>query len=130
MRICFYFEGCGDHRDVHVRTHSFPTRRSSDLTDAPRLIDLRWGDPSHPKVTLVGKGVCFDTGGYDIKPSGGMLTMKKDMRSEEHTSELQSLMRISYAGCCLKNTIRQSRQWNVGNQVTTTITKSRHSFAN
>ncbi|HEY9569188.1 MAG TPA: leucyl aminopeptidase family protein, partial [Thalassobaculum sp.] len=48
-------------------------------TDAPRLIDLRWGDPSHPKVTLVGKGVCFDTGGYDIKPSGGMLTMKKDM---------------------------------------------------
>src|SRR3546814_8122789 len=79
MRICFYFEGCGDHRDVHVRTHSFPTRRSSDLTDAPRLIDLRWGDPSHPKVTLVGKGVCFDTGGYDIKPSGGMLTMKKDM---------------------------------------------------
>src|SRR3546814_9502020 len=48
-------------------------------TDAPRLSDLRWGDPSHPKVTLVGKGVCFGTGGYDIKPSGGMLTMKKDM---------------------------------------------------
>ncbi|MEQ8814252.1 MAG: leucyl aminopeptidase family protein [Thalassobaculum sp.] len=48
-------------------------------TDAPRLIDLTWGDPSHPKVTLVGKGVCFDTGGYDIKPSSGMLTMKKDM---------------------------------------------------
>ncbi len=48
-------------------------------TDAPRLIDFTWGDPSHPKVTLVGKGVCFDTGGYDIKPSSGMLTMKKDM---------------------------------------------------
>ncbi len=48
-------------------------------TDAPRLIDLQWGDPTHPKVTLVGKGVCFDTGGYDIKPSNGMLTMKKDM---------------------------------------------------
>lgn len=48
-------------------------------TDAPRLIDLQWGDASHPKVTLVGKGVCFDTGGYDIKPSAGMLTMKKDM---------------------------------------------------
>ena len=48
-------------------------------TDAPRLIDIQWGDPSHPKVTLVGKGVCFDTGGYDIKPSSGMLTMKKDM---------------------------------------------------
>ncbi|MEO1089065.1 MAG: leucyl aminopeptidase family protein [Pseudomonadota bacterium] len=46
---------------------------------APRLIDLRWGDPAHPKVTLVGKGVCFDTGGLDIKPSSAMLLMKKDM---------------------------------------------------
>jgi leucyl aminopeptidase len=46
---------------------------------APRLIDLRWGDPAHPKVTLVGKGVCFDTGGLDLKPSAGMLIMKKDM---------------------------------------------------
>jgi leucyl aminopeptidase len=46
---------------------------------APRLIDLNWGDPAHPKVTLVGKGVCFDTGGLDLKPSGGMLLMKKDM---------------------------------------------------
>jgi leucyl aminopeptidase len=46
---------------------------------APRLIDLTWGDPSHPKVTLVGKGVCFDTGGLDLKPSSGMLIMKKDM---------------------------------------------------
>jgi leucyl aminopeptidase len=46
---------------------------------APRLIDIGWGDPSHPKVTLVGKGVCFDTGGLDLKPSSGMLIMKKDM---------------------------------------------------
>ena len=46
---------------------------------APRLIDLTWGDPEHPKVTLVGKGVCFDTGGLDIKPESGMLNMKKDM---------------------------------------------------
>jgi leucyl aminopeptidase len=46
---------------------------------APRLIDLSWGDTSHPKVTLVGKGVCFDTGGVDLKPSSGMLIMKKDM---------------------------------------------------
>jgi leucyl aminopeptidase len=45
----------------------------------PRLIDLVWGDPSAPKVTLVGKGVCFDTGGLDIKPSASMLLMKKDM---------------------------------------------------
>ncbi len=46
---------------------------------APRLIDMTWGDPGHPKVTLVGKGVCFDTGGLDIKPDTGMLNMKKDM---------------------------------------------------
>jgi len=46
---------------------------------APRLIDLNWGNPKAPKVTLVGKGVCFDTGGLDIKPSSGMLIMKKDM---------------------------------------------------
>ncbi len=48
-------------------------------TRAPRLIDMTWGDPKHPKVTLVGKGVCFDTGGLDLKPSSGMLIMKKDM---------------------------------------------------
>src|SRR5262249_27441062 len=46
---------------------------------APRLIDMSWGNPAHPKVTLVGKGVCFDTGGLDLKPSAGMLIMKKDM---------------------------------------------------
>ena len=40
---------------------------------------MTWGDPAHPKVTLVGKGVCFDTGGLDIKPESGMLNMKKDM---------------------------------------------------
>ncbi len=46
---------------------------------APRLIDLTWGRANAPKLTLVGKGVCFDTGGYDLKPSSGMLSMKKDM---------------------------------------------------
>src|SRR5690606_1579311 len=45
----------------------------------PRLVDLTWGDESHPKVTLVGKGVTFDTGGLDIKTAAGMLMMKKDM---------------------------------------------------
>lgn len=45
----------------------------------PRLIDMSWGNPKDPKVTIVGKGVCFDSGGYDIKPSSAMLTMKKDM---------------------------------------------------
>ena len=48
-------------------------------TRAPRLIDIVWGDPGHPKVTLVGKGVCFDTGGLNIKPESAMLLMKKDM---------------------------------------------------
>jgi leucyl aminopeptidase len=46
---------------------------------APRLIDLTWGEAAAPKITLVGKGVCFDTGGLDIKPDSGMLIMKKDM---------------------------------------------------
>ncbi|MFC4307689.1 leucyl aminopeptidase family protein [Steroidobacter flavus] len=46
---------------------------------APRLVDIEWGDASKPKVTLVGKGVCFDTGGLDIKPGASMLLMKKDM---------------------------------------------------
>lgn len=45
----------------------------------PRLIDMIWGNETHPKITLVGKGVCFDTGGLDIKPSASMLLMKKDM---------------------------------------------------
>jgi leucyl aminopeptidase len=46
---------------------------------APRLIDFTWGKESDPKITLVGKGVCFDTGGLDIKPDSSMLNMKKDM---------------------------------------------------
>src|SRR6202000_375625 len=46
---------------------------------APRLAGFVWGRAGAPKVTLVGKGVCFDTGGYDIKPGSGMLAMKKDM---------------------------------------------------
>ena len=48
-------------------------------TQAPRLIALRWGAEGAPLVTLVGKGVCFDTGGLDLKPSAGMRLMKKDM---------------------------------------------------
>ena len=45
----------------------------------PRLIDLSWGNPKHPHIALVGKGVCFDTGGLDLKPSSNMYQMKKDM---------------------------------------------------
>jgi leucyl aminopeptidase len=50
----------------------------------PRLIELTWGDESAPKLTLVGKGVCFDSGGLDIKPAAGMRIMKKDMGGAAH----------------------------------------------
>jgi leucyl aminopeptidase len=53
--------------------------RAAAASASPRLIDMVWGDSNHPRVTLVGKGVCFDTGGLDIKPESGMLNMKKDM---------------------------------------------------
>jgi leucyl aminopeptidase len=48
-------------------------------TRAPRIVDLRWGDPAAPRLTLVGKGVCFDSGGLDLKSASGMRLMKKDM---------------------------------------------------
>ena len=60
--------------------------------DAPRLIDLTWGPKDAPKVTLVGKGVCFDTGGLDIKPSSGMLLMKKDMGGAANVLGLASMI--------------------------------------
>lgn len=59
---------------------------------APRLIDFTWGDANTPKVTLVGKGVCFDTGGLDIKPASGMLLMKKDMGGAAHVLGLASMI--------------------------------------
>ncbi len=59
---------------------------------APRLIDITWGDADAPKVTLVGKGVCFDTGGLDIKPSSGMLLMKKDMGGAANVLGLAALV--------------------------------------
>jgi len=59
---------------------------------APRLIDMTWGAADAPKVTLVGKGVCFDTGGLDIKPSSGMLLMKKDMGGAANVLGLASMI--------------------------------------
>ncbi len=59
---------------------------------APRLVDFTWGDPTHPKVTLVGKGVCFDSGGLDIKPGSGMLLMKKDMGGAATALALASMI--------------------------------------
>src|SRR5687768_13091353 len=58
----------------------------------PRLIDLRWGKRGAPRVTLVGKGVCFDTGGLDIKPSSGMILMKKDMGGAALTLALARML--------------------------------------
>ena len=61
--------------------HNFPVIHAVGRASAhpPRLLDLRWGDPAHPKITLVGKGVCFDSGGLDLKPASAMRLMKKDM---------------------------------------------------
>ncbi len=59
---------------------------------APRMIALRWGDAAHPHVALVGKGVCFDTGGLDIKAADGMRNMKKDMGGAAHAIALAELI--------------------------------------
>ena len=59
---------------------------------APRLIALRWGEPQHPHVAIVGKGVCFDTGGLDLKPADGMRNMKKDMGGAAHAIALAELV--------------------------------------
>ena len=61
-------------------------------TNAPRLIDLTWGDAADPRVTLIGKGVCFDSGGLDIKPSTGMRHMKKDMGGAAHVLGIARLV--------------------------------------
>ena len=59
---------------------------------APRLIELEWGDPAHPRIAIIGKGVTFDTGGLDIKPSAGMRLMKKDMGGAAHALALARLV--------------------------------------
>ncbi|MEM6461565.1 MAG: leucyl aminopeptidase family protein [Pseudomonadota bacterium] len=59
---------------------------------APRLLDMRWGNGNAPPVTLVGKGVCFDTGGLDIKSAAGMLLMKKDMGGAANVIGLASMI--------------------------------------
>ena len=65
--------------------------RAADPHRAPRLIELDWGDPAHPRVAIVGKGVCFDTGGLDIKPGAAMRLMKKDMGGAAHALALAAL---------------------------------------
>ncbi len=58
----------------------------------PRLIELEHGDQRHPRIAVVGKGVCFDSGGLDIKPSSGMRLMKKDMGGAAHALALARLI--------------------------------------
>ncbi|MBO9716656.1 MAG: leucyl aminopeptidase family protein [Pseudoxanthomonas sp.] len=74
--------------------HNFPAIHAVGRAShrAPRLIELRWGEASHPHVVLVGKGVCFDTGGLDIKPADGMRNMKKDMGGAAHALALAGLV--------------------------------------
>lgn len=59
---------------------------------APRIIELSWGDETHPRLALVGKGVCFDTGGLDLKGADGMRNMKKDMGGAAHALALAGLV--------------------------------------
>lgn len=70
--------------------------RAAARHHAPRLMHLTWpasgGDPKHPVLAVVGKGVCFDTGGLDIKPSAGMRLMKKDMGGAAHALALAGLI--------------------------------------
>ncbi|MFY8047473.1 MAG: leucyl aminopeptidase family protein, partial [Erythrobacter sp.] len=66
--------------------------RAATRHHAPRLMHLVWGDPSHPVLAVVGKGVCFDSGGLDIKPSSGMRLMKKDMGGAAHAIALAGLV--------------------------------------
>ncbi|QUD87042.1 leucyl aminopeptidase family protein [Phenylobacterium montanum] len=66
--------------------------RAADPTRAPRMIELRWGRPEDPLVALVGKGVVFDTGGLDLKPSAGMRLMKKDMGGAAHALGLAHMI--------------------------------------
>ena len=63
---------------------------------APRLIELEWGDPRHQRVAIVGKGITFDTGGLDIKPSTGMRLMKKDMGGAAHALALAELIMAAH----------------------------------
>ncbi|GAA5069632.1 leucyl aminopeptidase family protein [Lysobacter panacisoli] len=95
---CEIAERFGAHIEVvsgeDLLTHNFPAIHAVGRAShrAPRLIALRWGDESHPHVAIVGKGVCFDTGGLDLKPADGMRNMKKDMGGAAHAIALAELV--------------------------------------
>jgi len=66
--------------------------RGATRERSPRLIELRWGRESDPRLAIIGKGVCFDSGGLDIKPASGMRLMKKDMGGAAHALALAHLI--------------------------------------
>lgn len=66
--------------------------RGATRERAPRLIELIWGHDDHPRIAVIGKGVCFDTGGLDIKPASGMRLMKKDMGGAAHALALAQMI--------------------------------------
>lgn len=66
--------------------------RAADRANAPRLIEMIWGREDAPRIAIVGKGVCFDSGGLDIKPASGMRLMKKDMGGAAHALALADLI--------------------------------------
>ncbi len=73
---------------------NFPTLHAAGRASyrEPRLIELSWGKASHPKLVVIGKGVCFDTGGLNIKTGDGMRWMKKDMGGAAHAIALAGLI--------------------------------------
>jgi leucyl aminopeptidase len=66
--------------------------QAADKRHGPRLIEIEWGNPAHPRVAIIGKGVSFDSGGLDIKPASGMRIMKKDMGGAAHALALAKLI--------------------------------------
>ena len=66
--------------------------RAADKHHAPRLIEIEWGNPAHPRIAIIGKGITFDSGGLNIKPGGSMRLMKKDMGGAAHALALASLV--------------------------------------
>jgi leucyl aminopeptidase len=81
-------------KDKELLTKNFPLIYAvgDGSPRRPRLIDISWGNPNSPKVTIVGKGVAFDTGGLNLKPTGNMALMKKDMGGAAHALALGSLI--------------------------------------
>lgn len=80
-------------------THNYPAvhavGRAADPARAPRMIEMDWGKAEHPHICIIGKGVVFDTGGLDMKPSAGMRLMKKDMGGAAHALALAKMIMMA-----------------------------------